>query len=80
MRIYSILFLVISMLFGCNKGTPTESAKVVPEAQKNGGLKVMTNDDMEKMQQERKEMINRPTPLGEEKDAVEALRKQAPEK
>jgi hypothetical protein len=35
---------------------------------------------MEKLAKERKEMIDRPSPLGEEKDAVEALRKQAAEK
>lgn len=85
MRIFAILLLTIPMLFGCNKGTPAEPAKAATETPKDGGFKpkmgeAMTTEDMEKISAERKEMINRPSPLGEEKDAVETLRKQADEK
>jgi len=81
MRIFAILLLTIPMLFGCNKGTPAEPAKVATETPKDEGFKpkmgeVMTTEDMEKIAAERKEMINRPTPMNEEIDASEAVRKQ----
>lgn len=94
MRVFTILLITLT-LFGCNKGTPTEPAKAVSDAPKtepaktvsdtpkDGGIKygeAMTTEEMDKLMEGRKDMINRPTPLGEEKDAVEALRKQAAEK
>lgn len=80
MQAFAILLLTTSMLLGCNKGTPAEPPKNVSDTRLDGELKVMTSEDMNKLQEERRDMINRPTPLGEEKDAVEALRKQAAEK
>lgn len=82
MRVFTILLITLT-LFGCNKGTPTEPAKTVSDTPKDGGIKygeAMTTEEMDKLMEGRKDMINRPTPLGEEKDAVEALRKQAAEK
>lgn len=81
MRIFAILFLTIPMLLGCSKGTPAEPAKAATETPKDGGFKpkmgeVMTTEDMEKLAKERKEMIDRPSPLGGEIDASEAVRKQ----
>jgi hypothetical protein len=38
---------------------------------------VMTGEDMERLHRDRKELIDRPTPLGEEQDAVAALRGQS---
>ncbi len=45
------------------------------QPQSSGELKVLTAEDMEKLQKERKEQIDRSTPLGEEKDAVQDLQK-----
>lgn len=79
MRISAIVLMILTMLMGCNPGTPSPPAKTSPPPvmSKDGGLKVMTADDMAKLQEDRKDMINRPSPLGEEIDAVEAARKQA---
>ena len=41
----------------------------------DGGIRVLTSEDMEKLQQDRKEQIDRSTPLNEEHDQVEELRK-----
>jgi len=78
MKRHWTLLLILACLGGCQAGTPTEAAKAgsSPPDKKEGGLKIMTDDDMKKLQAERPEMIQRSTALGEEKDPVEALRKQ----
>lgn len=43
--------------------------------QTSGELKVLTAEDMEKLQKERQQQINRPSALGEEKDPVQDLQK-----
>lgn len=79
MRRNWVMLLILASLAGCKAGTPTEATKASgsPPSKGEGGLKIMTADDMKKLQAERPEMIQRSTPLGAEKDPVEALRKQA---
>ncbi|MFA7278849.1 MAG: hypothetical protein WC100_02030 [Sterolibacterium sp.] len=73
------MWLIMACLAGCQAGTPTEATKASGSlpGKADGGLKIMTDEDMKKLQAERPEMIQRSSPLGEEKDPVEALRKQA---
>lgn len=73
-----VILLFLASLAGCKGETPTGAATArgsLP-GKEEGGLKIMTADDMKKLQEERPEMIQRSTPLGEEKDPVEALRKE----
>ena len=75
MKSLMTLILAIAALAGCNAGAPPEVAKVSPATK--GEVKVLTPEDMKKLEEERKDMIKRPSPLGEEADPVEALRKQS---
>lgn len=58
-------------------GLKVKPAKTAPPPViKEGGLTVLTADDIAKLTEDRKDLINRPSPMNEEADAVEAVRKQ----
>ncbi|MBI5921512.1 MAG: hypothetical protein HY847_07645 [Betaproteobacteria bacterium] len=74
------MWLILASLAACKAGTPTEATKAsgsLPGKKGEGGVQIMTADDIKKLEAERPEMMRRASPLGEEKDPVEALRKQA---
>ncbi len=71
-----------SMLGLCVASTPARAAEksVVYEmgqasAGSPGDVPVLTAEDMDRLRQERREQIERGTPLGEETDAVEAIQR-----
>lgn len=77
MRDYVLMLVLLAMLTGCNS-EPSSPAKAAPQSvMKSGETNVMTSEDMKKLQEDRADLIKRSSPSGEEKDAVEELRKKA---
>ena len=78
-------FLLILTVYGCgsepavNTNKIGKSVKILQKKRNNpvqdSELKIMTADDMEKFKNDRKNEIERNTPLNEEHDVVEELRK-----
>lgn len=85
------LLASVLTLAGCGaepKGAPPSAPVEQPAAEKaaaakpaaastdtGGELRVLTSEDMEKLRAERKDQIERSTPLGEENDPVQAVQK-----
>jgi hypothetical protein len=76
--VYALVALIAGSATSCRtSGGGTRKSAVIqetsapPPAVRPG--EVMGPDDMERLRRERAELIDRPSPLGEEQDAVAAL-------
>lgn len=79
----SLILTFPLLIASCGKGNnsakpPSKSNGVQVEQSQDPLPDVLTADDMEKLHQNREELINRDSPLGEEHDAILEIQKNHP--